>query len=239
MALGKAGSSLTAELNRLAGITDVAQYLDEQGAANLWASVNFHSNVHVATTISLTSGVYAAGSTGADGGTGVGATYTANANGTFTIDGHTLSVGEKLLIWKQTNAKVNGIYTVTNAGSPSTKWVFTRSTTADNGARASEVSLGDWVGPMTAGSTNNGKYFRMNATGTGINGSIVIGTDDITFVEISAPSIVYGRAIIGALNFKMDPLRTPAEYKDINGICNELAGTTGLAAPAALRSIDL
>jgi hypothetical protein len=38
MALGKAGSSLTAELNRLAGITDVAQYLDEQGAANKWAS---------------------------------------------------------------------------------------------------------------------------------------------------------------------------------------------------------
>jgi hypothetical protein len=37
MALGKAGSSLTQELNRLAGITDVAQYLDEQGAANRWA----------------------------------------------------------------------------------------------------------------------------------------------------------------------------------------------------------
>jgi len=38
MALGKAGSSLTAELNRLAGITNVAQYLDEQGAANRWAN---------------------------------------------------------------------------------------------------------------------------------------------------------------------------------------------------------
>ncbi len=37
MALGKAGSSLTQELNRLAGITNIAQYLDEQGAANAWA----------------------------------------------------------------------------------------------------------------------------------------------------------------------------------------------------------
>jgi hypothetical protein len=37
MALGKEGSSLTAELNRLAGITNIANYLDEQGAANLWA----------------------------------------------------------------------------------------------------------------------------------------------------------------------------------------------------------
>ena len=37
MALGKAGSSLTAELNRLAGITDVTKYLDAQGAANSYA----------------------------------------------------------------------------------------------------------------------------------------------------------------------------------------------------------
>ncbi len=40
MALGKAGSSLTAELNRLAGITDVTKYLDEQGAANAWAGTS-------------------------------------------------------------------------------------------------------------------------------------------------------------------------------------------------------
>jgi hypothetical protein len=37
MATGKAGSSLTAELNRLAGITDITKFLDEQGAANAWA----------------------------------------------------------------------------------------------------------------------------------------------------------------------------------------------------------
>lgn len=37
MALGKVGSSLTAELNRLAGITDVAKFLDAQGAANAYA----------------------------------------------------------------------------------------------------------------------------------------------------------------------------------------------------------
>ena len=37
MALGRAGSSLVAELNRLAGITDITKFLDEQGAANAWA----------------------------------------------------------------------------------------------------------------------------------------------------------------------------------------------------------
>lgn len=45
MALGIAGSSLTAELNRLAGITNVAQYLDEQGAANRWAGTTGLSTV--------------------------------------------------------------------------------------------------------------------------------------------------------------------------------------------------
>ena len=40
MALGKAGSSLTAELNRLAGITDITKYLDAQGAANKYASTS-------------------------------------------------------------------------------------------------------------------------------------------------------------------------------------------------------
>lgn len=37
MPTGKAGSSLTAELNRLAGITDITKFLDAQGAANKWA----------------------------------------------------------------------------------------------------------------------------------------------------------------------------------------------------------
>jgi hypothetical protein len=242
MATGVAGSTFADELNRLAngGTYPVpTSYKSEQGAANAWAQVNFHAGVHVATTIPLTSGVYAAGSTGADGGTGVGATYTANVNGTLSVDGHALSAGEKMLIWKQTDAKVNGIYTVTNAGSGITKWILTRSTTADNGIRASEVSLGDWVGPMIAGSVNIGKYFRMNAAGTGVNGSIVIGTDNITFEEIPAPSLPNGLGIIAALNFKMDPLRPPKQYKMMNAICNELAGTTGLSAVVALRSIDL
>ena len=237
MALGKAGSSLTAELNRLAGITDVAQYLDEQGAANAWARVSFHSTIHAATTQSTT-GVYAAGTTGADGGTGVGATITASANAALVIDGHTMLVGERVLYWKNTDAKTNGIYVVTNAGSAGTKWVITRAIDADNGSRAAEISKGDWF-KVSDGATYTNQYFRMTATGTGINGSIVIGTDNIVYATISTPPLPSGMGIIGALNFKMDPLRTPDQYKDLDGICNELAGTTGLAAPAALRSINV
>ena len=37
MATGRDGSTLVDELNRLAGITDLLQYQDAQGAANVWA----------------------------------------------------------------------------------------------------------------------------------------------------------------------------------------------------------
>jgi hypothetical protein len=37
MATGKDGSTLVDELNRLAGITDLLEYQDAQGAANVWA----------------------------------------------------------------------------------------------------------------------------------------------------------------------------------------------------------
>jgi hypothetical protein len=40
-----------------------------------------------------------------------------------------------------------------------------------------------------------------------------------------------GLATVGALNIKASSSRTRDKFKDINGICNELAGTTGLAAP--------
>jgi hypothetical protein len=46
-----------------------------------------------------------------------------------------------------------------------------------------------------------------------------------------------GKAIIGALNYKVNSSRQPSAFKDLNGVCNELAGTTGKSAIDALRSI--
>jgi hypothetical protein len=44
MPTGKEGSTLTAELNRLAGITDITKYQDAQGAANRLGWYNWQSN---------------------------------------------------------------------------------------------------------------------------------------------------------------------------------------------------
>ena len=47
-----------------------------------------------------------------------------------------------------------------------------------------------------------------------------------------------GLGIIAALNIKASASRQPNNYKMLNAICNELAGTTGLSATDALRSIQ-
>jgi hypothetical protein len=241
MATGYAGSTLVAELNRLANNGTYparTAFLEEAGAANAWLKVNWHSTIHAATT-TTTTGTYAAGTTGADGGTGVGATITAASNGAgYVVDGHTMAVGERIAYLYNTDSKTNGIYVVTSLGSASTKWVVTRADDANNGTRGGEVSIGDWF-TIDQGTVNAGKTFRMNAVGTGLNGSIKIGTDNITYAEITTPVFTYNYETVGALNLKADPLRERKDFKGLNSVCNELAGTTGLSAVAALRSIDI
>ena len=46
-----------------------------------------------------------------------------------------------------------------------------------------------------------------------------------------------GLGIIAALNIKASANRQPNDYKMLNAVCNELAGTTGLSAVDALRTI--
>ncbi len=48
-----------------------------------------------------------------------------------------------------------------------------------------------------------------------------------------------GLGVLAALNLKASATRRPDEYKGLNAVCNELAGTTGLEAIPALRSINL
>jgi hypothetical protein len=48
-----------------------------------------------------------------------------------------------------------------------------------------------------------------------------------------------GLGILAALNYKVSSTRTRDNYKDLNAVCNELAGTIGKSAVSALRSINL
>jgi hypothetical protein len=238
VALGDPGTTLSDELNRLAngGTYRVpSAMVGEALAARQWAAyrnvvltvsdtvgvlneiANNFPFVHAATT-APTSGVYAPGTLGADGGYGVGATLTAPSNARLVVDGHTISTGERVLYWQNTDAKTNGVYYVTDQGSASTKWVLTRCGTCDNSI-AGQVRKGKFA-YIENGTTYAGQKFIITSNGTGPNGSIIIGTEDINFAL--STSTDYNKEI----------------WLDFTGVCNYLAGTTGLAAAAALRLIS-
>ena len=44
---------------------------------------------------------------------------------------------------------------------------------------------------------------------------------------------------VHALNLKASSTRSPADFKGLNAVCNELASTTDKSAVSALRSINL
>jgi hypothetical protein len=46
-----------------------------------------------------------------------------------------------------------------------------------------------------------------------------------------------GLGVIGALNIKASSSRQPNNFKGLNAVCNELAGTTGKSAVDALRTL--
>jgi hypothetical protein len=121
-----------------------------------------------------------------NGTAGVGATLTnAGTLGAFTPDGVVASVNDRILIYNQTNAAQNGIYTVTVVGNGSTAWVLTRATDADTYALKSPNGLGEGDAFfVTSGNTGAGETYVCNTTGT-----ITFGTTAITFVQVSASQV--------------------------------------------------
>jgi len=142
---------------------------------------NAHQSVVTMSTGTGAASTYFAGTAGADGGTGVGAYIEANENAAITaINGVTPTVGQRVLFDARADSKENGIYVLTNAGSVSAKWRFTRAADYDN-HDPEDVGAGDFV--LITGGTFANKTYIMNAHGTGTNGSIIIGTDNITWTE--------------------------------------------------------
>jgi len=156
------------------GSTDLATraYVD-----TLFAGVNWHDPVALATTAALPTCTY-------DNGTsGVGATLTATANGALTIDTGTVAVGDSVLVKNQATATQNGIYSVTATGSAGAVWVLTRRTDADNNPTG-EVQEGDAIF-VIGGSVNINCGFILSGTATGANDTIIFGTDNLVYSQFT------------------------------------------------------
>jgi len=109
--------------------------------------------------------------------TSANAASTANVNlasAPSSIDGVTLSINNRVLIWQQTDAKENGVYIFNGVATP-----MTRATDADSSSELNALTI------FVQSGTTNG-----NHTYTQTTPNPVIGTDNIVFV-LSSTSGTY------------------------------------------------
>jgi hypothetical protein len=174
--LSLSGGTMTGAITLSGAPTEASHAATKAYVDNTTAGLNFHAAVHATTSTNITTDYN-------NGTNGVGATLTAMSNGAIgTIDGHQILINERVLVKAQTDAKQNGIYYVSNAGSAESKWVLTRATDADN-SPSGEVAYGDFCFVQAGGSAGYG--FIVNTTGT-----ITIGSTDINYVQFNAGQVV-------------------------------------------------
>jgi|GEM_PF-1687490 len=126
------------------------------------------NSVRVATTEALPSNTYSSN------------VITASSSGVLpTIDGVTLSVGDRVLVKDEANAAYNGIYDVTDLGSSSTPFVLTRSSDADNTPNTGEVTTGMYCF-VEEGTTHANQGWILTTTGT-----ITLGTTSLNFSQFN------------------------------------------------------
>ena len=176
--LALTGGTMTGALTLSGAPTSDLHAATKQYVDNVTAGINFHEAVHAASVNNLAANY-------SNGTSGVGATLTADTNRAFTqIDGESVVVGQRVLVKNQTDAKQNGIYTLTTNGSGSTPWVLTRATDADNNP-VGELKNGDFC-LVINGTVNAGYGYINNSTAN----PIVLGTSDVTYTAFNAGKTV-------------------------------------------------
>lgn len=121
-----------------------------------------------------------------NGSSGIGATLTASSNETLSIDGITTwtttsGSEDRVLVKDQLDQTQNGIYIVTDAGSPTTQWVLTRATDADQGR---EIDGGSFFLVKEGTSLANNGFVASH------NNEPDIGNDNITFTQFSGAGLI-------------------------------------------------
>lgn len=138
------------------------------------AGLKFHQACNYATTAPLSASY--------DNGTsGVGATLI-GTTATFSVDGGTPPVGNRILVHNQSNAAQNGVYTVTTTGTTAA-WVLTRATDYDtSGVLPNQINQGDFIFIISGDRYGSSSWVQQTPL------PITVGVTDIVFVQFSSLS---------------------------------------------------
>ena len=176
-----------------------------------------------------------------NGASGVGATLTNNGTkAAFAPDGPTASIGDRVLIYNQTNAFENGVYEVTTVGTPDpggTNWVLTRTADADSYGLKDTNALGNGDAFfVTSGNTGAGETYICNTAGT-----INFGTTNITFVQVSSAQIYSAGTGLTLTNttFSITPVGTANTYGSASSVPVITTNASGQVSSVTPTSISI
>jgi hypothetical protein len=230
LTVGTTNIALGATSLTLGGLTSVAVTQDPSTALQVATKqyvdglvtqgISYHSPVYVESP-NTAGNLNATYNQPGGAGDGVGATLTnAGTQAALTIDGVLTTVGMRVLIYNQTNAVQNGVYTVTTVGTVSTNWVLTRATDADTYGLRDPDALGyNDAFFVQAGSTGAGETYVVTTTGV-----IVFGTTAITFAQISSAQVYTAG---NGLTLTGTQFALTAPVTAVNGGSGQISYTTG------------
>ena len=218
--LNATGGTFTAAVTTTASMTApgatefvTRSYVDEATSNGF----HVHEPVLVATTGNLTATYNQPGGAGV----GVGATLTnSGAQAALSIDGVSMSVNDRVLVYQQTTGLQNGVYVVTTVGDGSTNWVLTRSADANTSSEGDPGTLGGGDYFFVTSGTTQG-FFAFICTNTS---AIVFGTTSIDFNEFSQVPVYIGTAPI---NVSGQTIALTGTVAATNGGTGQSTVTTG------------
>ena len=206
-------TALDGKLSLSGGPTQALHAATKAYVDNVSAGLHIHEAAHAATPSSLAT--LTGGSVTYDNGTdGVGATLTLGTALT-TLDGHTLTNGDRILVKNESNAAHNGIYVRTSST------VLTR---ADDFNTAAEIAGGDLVFVENGTLYNSTSWVVENEVNT-------VGTDNILWAQFSGAGTVTAGNNISVTGLQVSVVSNPT-------FANVVTASAGIAFSDGTQTLE-